>query len=42
MKKVIKSGWKLINLTLKAPLEMQDYQLGLFAECQPGGCSDIS
>jgi len=33
-------GWKLLRMTMKSPLELN--QLGLFDECQPSGCSDIS
>lgn len=35
-------GWKLIKLTAKAPLELPNFQLGLFPECQPHGCTNIS
>ncbi len=35
-------GWKLIQLSSQAPLSLQDSPLGLFPECQPRGCSNIS
>lgn len=35
-------GWKLIQLSAQAPLSLQESPLGLFPECQPHGCSNIS
>ncbi|MDR2953724.1 MAG: hypothetical protein LBV43_01415 [Prevotella sp.] len=35
-------GWKLIELTTKAPFDLPGFQLGLFPECQPHGCTNIS
>ncbi|GHV30439.1 hypothetical protein FACS1894177_03010 [Bacteroidia bacterium] len=35
-------GWKLIKLAAKAPFDLPHFQLGLFPECQPHGCSNIS
>lgn len=35
-------GWKLIRLSAQAPLSLKDSPLGLFPECQPHGCSNIS
>ncbi|MDD3037130.1 hypothetical protein [Bacteroides sp.] len=35
-------GWKLIQLSAQAPLSLKDSPLGLFPECQPHGCSNIS
>lgn len=35
-------GWKLIQLSSKGPLHLKNSPLGLFPECQPSGCSNIS
>lgn len=35
-------GWKLIQLSAQAPLSLRESPLGLFPECQPHGCSNIS
>lgn len=38
----VELGWKLIQLSAKAPLLLKNSPLGLFPECQPQGCSNIS
>ena len=35
-------GWKLLNLTSKSVFDLNNSCLGLFPECQPGLCTNIS